>query len=114
MHRTNLIIAAGVAAICGVAHAAQPASLLAATNPFAKVSPLQYGYPQFDKIGNDDYAPAFAEGMRQQAAEIDAIANNKKPASSSRVSTISAEALASSSTFCANVVCSLALSLIHI
>ncbi|MBP1205963.1 peptidyl-dipeptidase Dcp [Duganella sp. 1411] len=80
MNRTNLIIAAGVAAICATAHAAQPASLLAATNPFAKASPLQYGYPQFDKIQNDDYAPAFAEGMRQQAAEVDAIANNKKPA----------------------------------
>jgi peptidyl-dipeptidase Dcp len=80
MNRTNLIIAAAVTAICGVAHAAQPASLLAASNPFAKVSPLQYGYPQFDKIKNEDYAPAFAEGMRQQAAEIEAIANNKKPA----------------------------------
>ena len=80
MNRNNLIIAAAVTAICGVAHAAQPASLLAASNPFAKVSPLQYGYPQFDKIKNEDYAPAFAEGMRQQAAEIEAIANNKKPA----------------------------------
>ena len=70
MHRTNLIIAAAVTAICGAAHAAQPASLLAASNPFAKVSPLQYGYPQFDKIKNEDYAPAFTEGMRQQAVEI--------------------------------------------
>ncbi|SEO32320.1 peptidyl-dipeptidase Dcp [Duganella sp. CF517] len=80
MIRTNLIITAAVTAICGVAHAAQPASLLAASNPFAKASPLQYGYPQFDKIKDDDYAPAFTEGMRQQAAEIEAIANNKKPA----------------------------------
>jgi peptidyl-dipeptidase Dcp len=80
MNRTNLIIAAAITAICGVAHAAQPASLLAASNPFAKVSPLQYGYPQFDKIKDEDYAPAFTEGMRQQAAEIEAIANNKKPA----------------------------------
>nr|WP_315400802.1 M3 family metallopeptidase [uncultured Duganella sp.] len=80
MHRTNLLIAAAVTALCATAHAAQPASLLSASNPFAKASPLQYGYPQFDKIGNDDYAPAFAEGMRQQAVEVDAIANNKKPA----------------------------------
>ena len=82
MIRTNLIIAASIAAICSVANAAtaEPASMLAASNPFAKVSPLQYGYPQFDKIKDADYAPAFAEGMRQQAAEIEKIANNKAPA----------------------------------
>ena len=82
MIRTNLIIAASIAAICSVANAAtaEPAAMLAASNPFAKVSPLQYGYPQFDKIKDADYAPAFAEGMRQQAAEIEKIANNKAPA----------------------------------
>ena len=82
MIRTNLIIAASIAAICSVAHAAtaEPAAMLAASNPFAKVSPLQYGYPQFDKIKDEDYAPAFEEGMRQQAAEIEKIANNKAPA----------------------------------
>jgi peptidyl-dipeptidase Dcp len=82
MNRTNLIIAASIAAICSVANAAtaEPASMLAASNPFAKVSPLQYGYPQFDKIKDEDYAPAFAEGMRQQTAEIEKIANNKAPA----------------------------------
>ncbi len=82
MIRHNLIIAASIAAICSVANAAipEPASMLAASNPFAKVSPLQYGYPQFDKIKDTDYAPAFAEGMRQQAAEIEKIANNKAPA----------------------------------
>ncbi|MYM69626.1 dipeptidyl carboxypeptidase II [Pseudoduganella sp. FT55W] len=80
MNRTNVIIAASVAAVFSVAHAAEPASLLAASNPFAKASTLPFGYPAFDKIKNEDYAPAFEEGMRQQAAEIDAIANNKKPA----------------------------------
>ncbi|MTV38615.1 M3 family metallopeptidase [Duganella radicis] len=79
MNHTNLIIAASVAAVFSLAHA-EPASLLPASNPFAKPSTLPFGYPAFDKIKNEDYAPAFEEGMRQQAAEIDAIANNKKPA----------------------------------
>ncbi|MYM29474.1 dipeptidyl carboxypeptidase II [Duganella sp. CY15W] len=80
MNRTNVIIAASVAAVFSVAHAAEPASLLPASNPFAKASTLPFGYPAFDKIKNEDYAPAFEEGMRQNAAEIEAIANNKKPA----------------------------------
>jgi peptidyl-dipeptidase Dcp len=79
MNHINIIIAASVAAVFSVAHA-EPASLLPASNPFAKPSTLPFGYPAFDKIKNEDYAPAFEEGMRQQAAEIDAIANNKKPA----------------------------------
>jgi len=79
VNHTNIIIAASVAAVFSVAHA-EPASLLPASNPFAKPSTLPFGYPAFDKIKNEDYAPAFEEGMRQQAAEIDAIANSKKPA----------------------------------
>jgi peptidyl-dipeptidase Dcp len=76
MNRTNVIIAASVAAVFSVAHA-EPASLLPASNPFAKPSTLPFGYPAFDKIKNEDYAPAFEEGMRQNALEIEAIANNK-------------------------------------
>jgi peptidyl-dipeptidase Dcp len=48
----------------------------AADNPFFSISPLPFQMPQFDKIHNDDYAPAFAEGMTRQLAEIDSIANN--------------------------------------
>ncbi|MYM80708.1 dipeptidyl carboxypeptidase II [Duganella sp. FT50W] len=77
MNHSNIIIAASIAAVFSVAHAAQPASLLPASNPFAKASTLPFNYPAFDKIKNQDYAPAFAEGMRQQKAEIEAIANNK-------------------------------------
>ncbi|MRW90375.1 dipeptidyl carboxypeptidase II [Duganella sp. FT80W] len=76
MNRTNVIIAASVAAVFSIAHA-EPASLLPASNPFAKPSTLPFNYPAFDKIKNEDYAPAFDEGMRQQAVEIEAIANNK-------------------------------------
>lgn len=75
-----LMIAAAVAHVCSAAHAAEPASMLPASNPFAQPSKLPFGYPMFDQIKNEDYAPAFAEGMRINAAEIEAIANNPKPA----------------------------------
>src|SRR5476649_545906 len=54
--------------------------MLPASNAFAKASTLPFGYPPFDQIKNEDYGPAFAEGMRINAAEIEAIANNKQPA----------------------------------
>ena len=76
----NLLLAAGVTAVCGVAHAAEPASMLPASNAFARASTLPFGYPPFDHIKNEDYGPAFAEGMRINAAEIEAIANNQQPA----------------------------------
>jgi peptidyl-dipeptidase Dcp len=49
----------------------------APANIFAAPSPLAYNAPQFDKIKDGDYLPGFTEGMRQQKAEMDAIANNK-------------------------------------
>ena len=67
------------------AHAA-PAAPAAATaaalagNPFLKPSTLPFEYPAFDKNKDEHFAPAFAEGMRVQLQEIDAIANNPKPA----------------------------------
>ena len=48
-----------------------------AANPFAVPSPLPYHAPQFDKIKDSDYAPGFAAGIKEQQAEIDAIAGNK-------------------------------------
>ncbi|WP_410482743.1 M3 family metallopeptidase [Undibacterium sp. Jales W-56] len=47
-----------------------------AGNPFYTPSTLSYEMPAFDKIQDAHYAPAFAEGMRQHAAEINAIADN--------------------------------------
>lgn len=50
------------------------------TNPFFADSTLPLHYPQFDKIKDSDFAPAFDTGMAQQLKEIDAIANNpEKP-----------------------------------
>lgn len=53
-----------------------PVAKAAADNPFFKPSPLQYHMPQFDKIKNSDFMPAFDEAMRQHLAEIQAIANS--------------------------------------
>jgi peptidyl-dipeptidase Dcp len=76
MNRHHILIAAVAMAAAQFAHA-EPASMLPASNPFAKQSTLPFHYPAFDQIKNEDYAPAFKEGMRVHAAEIEAIANNK-------------------------------------
>lgn len=46
-------------------------------NPFAEPSTLPLQAPDFDKIKDADYLPAFDEGMRQQLAEVKIIAENK-------------------------------------
>ncbi|HET7611837.1 MAG TPA: M3 family metallopeptidase [Rhodanobacteraceae bacterium] len=48
-----------------------------ATNPFFNESPLPLHFPQFDKITDSDYAPAFDRGMAAHLEEIEAIANNE-------------------------------------
>ncbi|WP_034157787.1 peptidyl-dipeptidase Dcp [Sphingomonas sp. ERG5] len=56
-----------------------PASSAAAparANPFATASGLPYQAPDFRKIKDSDYLPAFAQGMKQQLVEIAIIANN--------------------------------------
>jgi peptidyl-dipeptidase Dcp len=54
---------------------AQPAPQ-AQANPFFADSPLPLHYPQFDKIKDADFAPAFDAGMAEQLKEVEAIANN--------------------------------------
>ena len=49
---------------------------IAAQSPFAKPSPLQFQAPAFDKIKDSDFQPAIEEGMKQELAEVEAIANN--------------------------------------
>jgi peptidyl-dipeptidase Dcp len=49
-------------------------------NPFFAESPLYLHYPQFDKIDNTHFVPAFELGMTEHLAEIDAIANQTEPA----------------------------------
>ncbi|RSZ58224.1 M3 family metallopeptidase [Massilia atriviolacea] len=89
MTRPQLMIVAASLAVANFAFAAPAAApgaaapgaaALDAANPFAKISTLPFNYPAFDKIRNEHFGPAFAEGMRQHAADIDAIANNRKAA----------------------------------
>ncbi|WOB48821.1 M3 family metallopeptidase [Xanthomonas hydrangeae] len=58
---------------------AAPATTQAATqaNPFFADSTLPLHYPQFDKITDSDFAPAFDAGMTEQLKEVEKIANQK-------------------------------------
>ncbi|MDR2037879.1 MAG: peptidase M3, partial [Bacteroidales bacterium] len=47
-------------------------------NPFLKPYDTPFAVPPFDKITNNDYIPAFEEGMRQQLDEVNAIISSKK------------------------------------
>ena len=47
-----------------------------AGNPFMKKSTLQYQAPEFDKIKDSHFKPAFEYGIKVQLAEIESIANN--------------------------------------
>ena len=49
-------------------------------NPFFGESPLPLHYPQFDRIQDSDFAPAFDRGMADELAEVAAIADNPAPA----------------------------------
>jgi peptidyl-dipeptidase Dcp len=57
-----------------------PGAASAGDNPFFSASTLPYQLPPFDRIDDAHYAPAFAEGMRRQQAEVDAIAACDAPA----------------------------------
>ena len=72
---------------CATAPASQvtpatPSASMPATadNPLFAPSPLQWEYPQFDKIKIEHFAPAFDRGMQEERAEFEAIANNPEPA----------------------------------
>ncbi|MBB4129445.1 M3 family metallopeptidase [Xanthomonas sp. 3075] len=58
---------------------AAPATTQAAAhaNPFFADSTLPLHYPQFDKITDSDFAPAFDAGMTEQLKEVEKIANQK-------------------------------------
>jgi peptidyl-dipeptidase Dcp len=59
-------------AAAGTAAAAAPA---AHENPLLVASTLPFQAPPFDKIVDGDFQPALEEGMKQQMAEVEAIAN---------------------------------------
>lgn len=47
-------------------------------NPFATPSTLEHGAPDFSKIKNEHFMPAFEAGIAEQRAEIEAIVENKE------------------------------------
>lgn len=46
-------------------------------NPLLQKSPLQYQAPQFDKIKDTHFKPAFEIGLKEQLANVDKIINDK-------------------------------------
>ncbi|HEX7832536.1 MAG TPA: M3 family metallopeptidase [Thermoanaerobaculia bacterium] len=78
MKRLTLLAATALLVACQTttptAPATTPAS--ASANPFFAKSTLPYQTPPFDTIRDEHYMPAFEEGMKQQNAEIAAIANS--------------------------------------
>jgi len=85
-----LAVALGTLAGCGE-QAAPPAPEVTETkvaepvkaervNPFFAVSSLQYAYPAFDQIRDEDFAPALERGMAEQLTEVTTIADNAEPA----------------------------------
>ncbi|PJJ99007.1 dipeptidyl carboxypeptidase II [Lysobacteraceae bacterium NML91-0213] len=81
-HPLSLALAAAIAGFGAPAFAqTAPAPQASASeaqqaNPFFQVSPLDLQYPQFDRIRDEHFAPAFDAGMREHLAEIERIANN--------------------------------------
>ncbi|MFM7749695.1 MAG: dipeptidyl carboxypeptidase II, partial [Opitutaceae bacterium] len=47
-----------------------------ASNPLLAPSTLPFGYPAFDRVRDEHYAPAFTQGMAEHLREVEAIANN--------------------------------------
>ncbi len=79
MVRTRVLLIAMTAAVASCAQAPQKTDVPATAqrmNPFFAASSLQYQAPVFDKITDADFQPAIEEGMKQQLAEVDAIANS--------------------------------------
>ena len=74
------LVLALVAVLCASspAFSAEPAggAPAVATNPFAQPSALPFNAPDFSRIKDADFGPAFAQGMRQQLAEVRKIADN--------------------------------------
>ena len=48
------------------------------SNPFFAESPLYMQFPQFDKVENSHFVPAFERGMKEQIAEIEAITSQSE------------------------------------
>jgi peptidyl-dipeptidase Dcp len=72
LHAISLLIAA-IPAIAATPAAGQNAGT--SGNPLLTPSALPFGAPRFDRIHDSDFKPALEEGMRQNLAEVNEIAN---------------------------------------
>jgi peptidyl-dipeptidase Dcp len=59
--------------------AAAAAAAVPCSNPLLERSPLPFEFPQFDKIKDEHFKPAFEAAMEQHRQEIAAIANSAEP-----------------------------------
>ena len=71
--RKTIITTCAAAIVCGSAMAK-------GGNPFLGQYTTPYGIPPFEQIKVEHYKPAFVKGIEEHKKEIDAIVNNKKPA----------------------------------
>ena len=69
MKKTLIAMAVVALTACGTKH----------DNPVLADSALPFGAPEFSKYQSTDYEAAFMEGLAQQRAEIDAVAESKEP-----------------------------------
>jgi peptidyl-dipeptidase Dcp len=74
-----LAVQSGIAADApkGPVNTGRLAATSTKANPLLAASRLPYGFPEFDKIRNEHFAPAFEIGLKQHSAEIRQIAENK-------------------------------------
>jgi peptidyl-dipeptidase Dcp len=77
-HVTALLVCCSLAISCQreTTSTPAPAASAPAANPFFAASTLQYETPPFDKIKDEHYKPALEEGMKQNLAQIEQIANS--------------------------------------
>ncbi|HWT14328.1 MAG TPA: M3 family metallopeptidase [Patescibacteria group bacterium] len=76
----RLILSAAIAlGLSPLAHAETAASGQQAViaNPLLQASTLEFQFPHFDQLKDEHYAPAIEQGMREQLAEVEAIADQK-------------------------------------
>lgn len=74
--RSLLALAVVVMPLAGCAG---PSGASGDDNPFFTESRLLFHMPDFDRIEDHHFAPAYERGMAEQRAEIDAIANESEP-----------------------------------
>jgi peptidyl-dipeptidase Dcp len=87
----SVLLASGLALAACTQNTTQPAAApapstptaastaTAASNPFFAASTLPFQAPDFSRIKDSDYQPAFEEGMKQELAAAETIANQSAP-----------------------------------